>query len=993
MLSFTTFLTLALMSSYANADGANNLRVEYLTAPLTIDTPLPRFSFLATCGEPSSRCTRGTTIGLVHITVTALPTGASVWDAQLSTSRTSQIEYAGTPLLSNADYAWTVSWARNGTTTLDGTAAAMNSSTFSTALFNESDWRNAEWLGTAEQRLLRRPFNIPLQRKVVRARAFVATPGCHALQIDNGVEFIPVGDQFGICPWTDFGKTVLYQTYDMTSFISSGRNTNTLQLFLGNGMWRHPGGLQTGAPAPVLRFLLTMTFDDGTQQVVQSSASGDNSSWIATPGPYVSNDPWNGTTTDCAILFGKLPEKQYFVPALKAKLPPTAKLRSLMMPLSKHIRTLYPVKATLLANKNIRFDFAENFVGAAMLDPVTLAAAFRLPNAATNSPLLSQLTGAKGQGPLANFSVRHCERYDNVSGSVDCLSAGANAKNHNLLTWQTDVYLHVAYTSPKVTDGLSPRFTWHGFQYVEVNVTGGDATLESVAQLDLSVAVRGIELRTDLEESGSLAFDDEDFILNRIQRIVTNSQKANVAAYIPTDCPTRERHGWLGDAVTTAEEAMLNFDMASIYTYYLDTIQDSQRADGDVPPAVPIKDFPGSSIDISTDISTDISWSAAYPLITRWMLKFYGDTRIVHKHYASLKRYTDGLLARAAKSSILPLDFRYGDWCAIENRNICTAATGPPMAGFNYILAVDAMGEMAHVAGNATDEARYIALSASLRKHYWPLFYNKTLGAFGVHELDLQTSTVAPLALGGVIPKGSKLTGVLASLHADVMMTQRGHLTVGSIGAKHLLPQLSQHGLHDDAMTVATQTSYPSFGWWLAQGATTCWENYSGEADQSHPPTPTRNHIFLCGGIGEWMYRQVVGVGPSGDGYSHVKIAPMLSSLAGTAAATAPTRASATLRTVAGRIVVSWERSSDGSALSINATLPIAVQGATITVPLAPLVAGANTIRESGVVVWADGAFVAGHDGVVNGAESTLGHGGVTFGVLNGAYFFMAEAK
>ena len=112
MLSFTTFLTLALMSSYANADGAINLRVEYLTAPLTIDTPLPRFSFLATCGEPSSRCTRGTTIGLVHITVTALPTGASVWDAQLSTSRTSQIEYAGTPLLSNADYAWTVSWAR-----------------------------------------------------------------------------------------------------------------------------------------------------------------------------------------------------------------------------------------------------------------------------------------------------------------------------------------------------------------------------------------------------------------------------------------------------------------------------------------------------------------------------------------------------------------------------------------------------------------------------------------------------------------------------------------------------------------------------------------------------------------------------------------------------------------------------------------------------------------------------------------------------------------
>ena len=209
MLAFTALLALCArassQSSNANGgDGATNLRVEYLTAPLSIDTPLPRFSFVATCGEPSW-CPRGTKIGSVHITVTALTTGASVWDAQLQTPQTSQIEYAGAALLSNTDYAWTASWSRNGT--LDGSATAMNTSTFSTALFNESDWHDAEWLGTADQRLLRRSLDIPFQRKIVRARAFVATPGCHALQIDTGVGFIPVGDQFGICPWTDFGKS------------------------------------------------------------------------------------------------------------------------------------------------------------------------------------------------------------------------------------------------------------------------------------------------------------------------------------------------------------------------------------------------------------------------------------------------------------------------------------------------------------------------------------------------------------------------------------------------------------------------------------------------------------------------------------------------------------------------------------------------------------------------------------------------------------------
>eukprot|EP01049_Picozoa_sp_SAG25_P009029 SAG25_NODE_861_length_5027_cov_2.052557_3_plen_142_part_00 len=141
------------------------------------------------------------------------------------------------------------------------------------------------------------------------------------------------------------------------------------------------------------------------------------------------------------------------------------------------------------------------------------------------------------------------------------------------------------------------------------------------------------------------------------------------------------------------------------------------------------------------------------------------------------------------------------------------------------------------------------------------------------------------------------------------------------------------------------------------------------------------------------MYRQAVGVGPATDGYSRVIVAPMLSSLTGTAAATAPTRASAKLRTVAGHIDVSWERSANGSSLRVTATLPVAVQGGAITVPLAPLVAGADTITEGGVVVWADGAFVVGRDGVVSGGASTLGYGGVTFEVLSGDYVFVARAK
>eukprot|EP01051_Picozoa_sp_SAG22_P007812 SAG22_NODE_564_length_9060_cov_41.744225_4_plen_168_part_01 len=168
---------------------------------------------------------------------------------------------------------------------------------------------------------------------------------------------------------------------------------------------------------------------------------------------------------------------------------------------------------------------------------------------------------------------------------------------------------------------------------------------------------------------------------------------------------------------------MLNFDMASVYTYYLQTILDSQHPSGDIPSAVPIRNWRESqagpsprnaswtvpAVELGPD-PTDISWTVAYPLIVRWMLKFYGDTRIVKTHYVSLKRYTDGLLARAAESSVLPIEFRWGDWCAIETREVATMATGAPMAAFNYILAIDAMGERAHVGGNASDVARYVAL-------------------------------------------------------------------------------------------------------------------------------------------------------------------------------------------------------------------------------------------------------------------------------------------
>lgn len=191
------------------------------------------------------------------------------------------------------------------------------------------------------------------------------------------------------------------------------------------------------------------------------------------------------------------------------------------------------------------------------------------------------------------------------------------------------------------------------------------------------------------------------------------------------------------------------------------------------------------------------------------------------------------------------------------------------------------------------------------------------------------------------------VSGLVANIAAE-----GNHQTVGSVGAKYLLTQLAGAGQQKTAMLVATQKTYPSFGYWMAQGATTCWENYSGKPDPSHPPPPTHNHIFLCGGLGEWLYRNVAGISPASNGYQHVTIFPDIVADAG------PRRASSSVNTVGGRVEASWQRVA-GGGIEVRANLPAAVQSATIVFRAAS--DAAAQVTEGDALVWSSaGGFAAG---------------------------------
>lgn len=285
---------------------------------------------------------------------------------------------------------------------------------------------------------------------------------------------------------------------------------------------------------------------------------------------------------------------------------------------------------------------------------------------------------------------------------------------------------------------------------------------------------------------------------------------------------------------------MYNFGMASVYRRFMKTFVDTQTATGDVPGAIPNTGFMAPADPVSSPRITDISWSGAFPQISRWMMLYYGDTASASENWGALTKYVDMLTSAATNNTYdgIAADFIWGDWCAVESRAVATPNTGPLLAAFNYVLNLDAMAQMADVLGKAADHAKYAGLASQMRPIFFKVFYNQSSGLFGKTPLEVQSCTAAPLALGGVIPP-SQEDQLLRMFVGHINQTDKGHLTFGSVGAKHLLPTLSAYDAHTVALEIATQRTFPSFGYWLQNGATTPWEDWSGVADDSHPPPPT----------------------------------------------------------------------------------------------------------------------------------------------------------
>ena len=450
--------------------------------------------------------------------------------------------------------------------------------------------------------------------------------------------------------------------------------------------------------------------------------------------------------------------------------------------------------------------------------------------------------------------------------------------------FQCDEYI----ASGNGVEEWEPRFSYKGFRYVEVEG----------AEVSLTLKVVHSDVRSVSRFAASAP------LYERIEQAMRRTVLNNLHG-IPTDTPAFEKNGWTGDAQVGAPTMAGQLDLARFFTKWLGDLRDSQHDDGQLPVIVPSGGWGFEELSPATE------WSTVYPFILREMHRWYGDERVLAEHWDSVLRYVDWELARLDDGLSLSV---LGDWLPPGY------PAGPPpedgrLTGTAYLYrGLLATAEIGEILGRG-EVSRLRKSASELAEAFNREFLDRAAGVYRTAKDPeyRQTSNAVPLAFG-LVP-ADQVERVVAGLVADV--SERGfHLNTGCLGVGVLLPVLTAYGHADVAAKIALQRTYPSWGYWLDEGADTMWEMW--EAD-----TRSRNHYFQ-GTVVQWLLENVAGLRNVSDGWKKILVRPD---------ATAEVdSASLRMDTVRGRVSVTWRRI--GRVFHLEVQVPVG-STATIHVPTA----------------------------------------------------------
>ncbi len=782
-----------------------DLRCEYLEHPLGIDVPSPRLSWKL---KSSLRCDSQSAYRIVFREESAAG-GKIIHDTgKIESSDSIQVKYDGPALKSCQRYGWELDvWDREGKK-----LSPASKSFFETGMLDSSDWSPAKWIGRDISPDSEEALSAPLFRKefeigedVFSARVYLSGLGYYELTL-NGEK---IGNQVLDPGFTRYDRRVLYSVHDIAPALRRGRNV--FGVTLGNGFynvftkdsWKFNDAPWRSAPKFIIKAIFTKK--DGSREELVSDET-----WKRSKSPITFNGIRHGETYDARIEkngWDKADFDESDWESANHVEAPKGVLSFQKCPPIRKTGELNPISLKKLGESSWLFDFGQSFAGW-----VRISASAKRGTSAT---------------------IRYGEKLlDDGSFTQEGLDTHTG-KDH---PFQTDKYIFKGSGE----ETWEPRFTYHGFRYVLLE------GLESGIGIQ---TLKGIVVHTDFKAIGS--FKSSSRLLNKIQQNTLWSFRSNFHS-IPTDCPHREKNGWTGDAHLAAEVGLLNFDTSSAYSKWLDDLHDEQNEEGALPGIVPTGGWGYSW-------GNGPCWDSAFILVAWYLYLYSGDSEVIRRHYGAFKKYFEFILKKRNAQGIV--HYGLGDWAPpFGDWEECTVPKGLSLTAYVHRYALT-LAKFAELLGKEDDAAEFIKSAGEIRDAINARYLMEETGIYANGSMSSQATAL----FEEVVPDQIKMKA-LARLIDDIGRHD-WHLNCGIHTTKYLLRVLSIYGRTDIALKIATRTTYPSWGDWIRQGATTLWETWDGKA--------SRNHIML-GDISAWFYSALAGIIPDPEtpGFKHVIIRP-----------------------------------------------------------------------------------------------------------------------
>lgn len=837
------------LTGMATATNIDRIRCEYLKNPLGIDVATPRFTWEISAGHNGKQ----TACRLkVATSPQLLKRGkADVWKSRRVNTDIPRMVYQGPALQAHTRYYWQVEvWSNSRKLTSE-------IASFETAKLSITDWHDAKWISdTFDKEFRKAPLlrkSISLEEKNIKnARLYVSGVGYYEFFI-NGAH---VSDRKLEPGYTHFDKRVLYSTYDVTSMLQHGENV--LAAELGNGwlniqslsVWEFEKARWRMRPRMIAE--LRITYNDGTVQTIPTDRT-----WKTNSGACSFNNLYSGEVYDaCLVHKGwTIPgfDDKKWMPAIEVEAPAKI-LTSQQMPPIRVVREVKPVSMRKIDDYTYIYDMGENMTGVCRLQ-------VQGPTGTCVTLAHGELIHDDGTLNQGNIEIYFKREKNGLPQHVDPFER-----------IQTDTY----FLSGNGMETYEPRFTYHGFRYVEVASTRPlTLTQESLT---------GLCMHTDVEPVGNFACSNE--ILNKLVEASCNSYLGNLFS-IPTDCPQREKNGWTADGYVGMDYGLLFYDGITVYEKWMNDFIDNQRERGDLSGIIPSSGW-GYADWIGP------VWDAALFIIPNNLYKYYGDTRAIEKMWDTCVRYLQYLETREKDGK---LTYGIGDWVFYKAKTD-THFTSTAFYWLDNVL----MAKFADLTGH--DGTKYRAKADNLKE----LINNEWFDAEKkMYANGTQAAQSVGLALG-LVPE-EHAQAVADNLVR--MIRDNGHqLDFGMLGSKFVPAMLVKYGYADDAYKMIIRPEAPSWANWIHRGLTTLPETWVLDKDFKDA---SLNHAFL-GDISAWMMNSLAGINPNPKkpGFAGIIIRPQFIN--------GISWAKGEYRSVRGLIRSEWKR--EGNQIELNIIIP-----------------------------------------------------------------------